>query len=69
MELQHGIDSDDFSIGRMALNIAYVKPVEDDGLIFYAVCGADGSTLAIAPTRDLAFALTRQNDFEPQDAH
>ncbi len=50
-------------------NIAYVKPIDDEGVTYYVVCGSDGRTLAIAPTRDLAFVVTRQHDFEPQDAH
>ncbi len=50
-------------------NVAYVRPVEDEGTVYYTICSPDGRLLALAPTRELAFALTKQNDFKPCDAH
>lgn len=35
----------------------------------YAVHGADGERLALVRDRALAFALARQNDMAPQNAH
>lgn len=52
-----------------APNTAYIKPVAHEGRILYAIHGGDGTPLAIAETRDLAFAAARQNDLEPVDAH
>lgn len=50
--------------------VAFVKTVEDaNGAPAVAVHGADGAALALAPSRDLAFALIRQNDLEPVSAH
>lgn len=69
MDLLRNLEPVDCTIPQIAVNIAYVKPVDEEGLTYYKVCGVDGRTLAIAPTRELAFALTRQNDFEPCDAH
>ncbi|MGH6943230.1 MAG: DUF1150 family protein [Geminicoccaceae bacterium] len=48
---------------------AYVRPVEEDGKLVFAIHAAEGTRLAVAPSRDLAFALIRQNDMEPFDAH
>ncbi|MFQ5766180.1 MAG: DUF1150 family protein, partial [Rhodospirillales bacterium] len=45
--------------------LTYVKRVERDGMAGYAVYGAEGTELAILETRELAFAVARQNDFEP----
>jgi hypothetical protein len=41
-----------------------------DGLKkIYAVHSPDGERLALVRERDLAFALARQNDFEPVTVH
>lgn len=48
---------------------AYVRPVTHEGKQGYSICSADGSVLAVAATRELAFATVRQNDMEPVDAH
>lgn len=50
-------------------NVAYVKPVEIDGQQAYAVHAGDGTPLAVAPSRAMAFALIRQNELEPADIH
>ena len=52
-----------------APNIAYVKPIVHEDRIVYAIHGGDGTPLAIAETRELAFAAARQNDMEPVDTH
>lgn len=49
--------------------LAYVKPVVVEGDLAFAVHGADGTPLAVLATRDLAFAVVRQNDMEPVSAH
>jgi hypothetical protein len=50
-------------------NAAYVRPAIQDGQPVYAIYSADGTQLAAAPSRALAFTLIRQNDLEPYDAH
>lgn len=57
------------AFAAMASDAAYVKPVVDEGKPAYAIHAADGQALALAPSRDLAFALIRQNELEPTDAH
>lgn len=52
-----------------APNTAYIKPTEHEGRTVYAVHGNDGTPLAVAETRALAFAAVRQHDMEPVDVH
>jgi hypothetical protein len=49
--------------------IAYVKEVTADGKTAFAIHGADGTPLALAANRDLAFAVVRQNELEPLSVH
>jgi hypothetical protein len=49
--------------------IAYVKTVINDGQPASAIHDADGRQLAVVETRDLAFAVIRQNDIEGLSAH
>ena len=49
--------------------VAYVKPVTIDDEARFAVHAADGTPLTIAPSRDLAFAVVRQNEMEPVSVH
>ncbi|MDE3027961.1 MAG: DUF1150 family protein [Paracoccaceae bacterium] len=61
--------------------IVYVRPVAVTSLpeevqaqavgldTLYAVCDADGEQLALVRDRGLAFALARQNDMAPVNAH
>ena len=50
-------------------DVAYIKAVIDDGVARYAVHAADGAQIAVLATRDLAFAVVRQNDMEPVSVH
>jgi len=50
-------------------NVAYVKPIDAEGKPAYAICAADGTQMALAASRDLAFAVIRQNDMEPASVH
>ncbi len=45
--------------------IAYIKPVYEDGENVFGVFAADGEPLASAPDFDLAFAMAIQNDLYP----
>ena len=50
-------------------DLAYVRPVVQDGVEAFAVCAADGTQMAVIPNRALAFAVVRQNDMEPVSVH
>lgn len=50
-------------------NFAYVKPVDVNGAVGYAIHAADGTPLTVMPQRDVAFAAVRQHDMEPVSVH
>jgi hypothetical protein len=50
-------------------DVAYVKPVEIDGVTGYAVYAADGNQLTVLEDRDSAFATILENDMEPVSVH
>jgi len=50
-------------------DVAYIKEVIIDGNKLWAIIGADGTSLALAPDRDLAFAAALQNDKTPVSVH
>jgi len=50
-------------------DVAYIKQVVIDGETLWAIIGADGTSLALAPDRDLAFAAALQNDRTPVSVH
>lgn len=50
-------------------DVAYVKRVLIDGGEGFAVHAADGRRIAVLGSRDLAFAVVRQNDMEPVSVH
>jgi hypothetical protein len=50
-------------------DVAYVKPVVVEGNPGYAVHAADGTQMALIASRDLAFAVVRQNEMEPVSVH
>ena len=57
-------------LGLLGMNdVAYVKPIVDNGSEAYAVHAADGARIAVIANRDLAFAVVRQNDMEPVSVH
>lgn len=57
-------------LGLLGMNdVAYVKPILDNGAEVYAVHAADGTRIAVIANRDLAFAVVRQNDMEPVSVH
>ena len=49
--------------------MAYVRPVGQDGEVDYGIFAADGTPLAVAPTRALAIAIIRKYAMRPMDAH
>ena len=57
-------------LGLLGVNdVAYVKPIVDNGVEAFAVHAADGTQIAVIANRDLAFAVVRQNDMEPVSVH
>ncbi|MCB1970027.1 MAG: DUF1150 family protein [Geminicoccaceae bacterium] len=48
---------------------AYVIPIDNDEVVYYAIFDNEGQPLAFADTRELAFITIRQNGLEPVDAH
>lgn len=45
--------------------IAYIRPVEMNGIPAFAIHAADGTPLAFHADENTARAITRQNDMEP----
>jgi hypothetical protein len=50
-------------------NTAYVTYVINEKESGFAICLADGTQLAIFPTRDAAYFTARQHDLEPCHVH
>lgn len=50
-------------------HVAYIKRVEEDGAVTFAVHAADGTPLTVLPNRDIACAAVRQHDMEPVSVH
>jgi hypothetical protein len=62
------LSSQDFlSLGLS--QVAYVKPLEQDGENYYAIYAADGTQMAVLASQDAAFATIRQHDMEPLTLH
>ena len=49
--------------------IAYVKPVDADGGVAFAIHAADGTPMAIAADREVAVAAIRQHEMVPALVH
>jgi hypothetical protein len=52
-----------------AQDIAYVAKVVSEGAVIYAIHAADGTRLALAPSRDIAIAAVKQHELEPVSVH
>ncbi len=50
-------------------HLAYVKAVEIEGQEFFAVHAADGTQMAVLPSREVAVATLRRHDLEPVSVH
>lgn len=50
-------------------DVAYVKRIVVNDALAFAIYSADGTQLAVAPDRDLAFATIRQHELEPLSLH
>jgi hypothetical protein len=49
--------------------VAYVKRVEAEGQILWAIHGADGSQIGLGPNRETSMAAVLQHDLEPLSCH
>ena len=49
--------------------VAYIRPVVEDGENVFAVHAADGTRLGLMPTRDKAVSALLQHDLEPVAVH
>jgi hypothetical protein len=57
-------------LGVLGLNeVGYVRAVEEQGQRGFAIHAADGTRIAIMPSRDLAVAAMLQNDLHPVSLH
>jgi hypothetical protein len=62
------LSSQDFlSLGLS--QVAYVKPLEQDGGRYFAIYAADGTQMAVLASREAAHAAIRQHDMEPLTLH
>jgi len=62
------LSSQDFlSLGLS--QVAYVKPLEQDGDNYYAIYAADGTQMAVLASQDAALAAIRQHDMELLTLH
>jgi hypothetical protein len=50
-------------------DVAYIRRVTVNDEAGYAIHAADGTEVAVLPSRDLAFATVRQHDLEPVSVH
>lgn len=49
--------------------VAYVRPVEENGVGVFAIHAADGTRLSVLPEVAVAFAAIVQNDMQPLSLH
>jgi hypothetical protein len=49
--------------------IAFIKRVQTDGEIGWAIHAADGTPMGLASSRDIAFAAVTQHELEPVSVH
>ena len=50
-------------------DMAYIRRVVVNDEAGFAIHAADGTEVAVLPSRDLAFATVRQHDLEPMSVH
>ncbi len=68
LETIRDISTRDFALLGVE-DVAFVKPVEVDGKIAYAIHAADGTEIGIFGDRKVAFSAIRQHDLEPLSVH
>ncbi|MDR3439537.1 MAG: DUF1150 family protein [Telmatospirillum sp.] len=66
--LQKAMSAQDLALWGIQ-DIAFVKRVVINDEVCWAIHGADGANIGMAPDRDVAFAAVRQHDLEPVSVH
>jgi hypothetical protein len=67
-QLSARMSAHDFAMWGLQ-DVAYIRPIHVEGSVAWAICAADGTGIAVAQERDLAFAAALQNDLEPVSVH
>ena len=49
--------------------VAYIKPLDQDGHTYHAIHEANGNQVAIVASYEAALAMIQQNDMEPVTLH
>lgn len=62
------LSADEFA-GLGMEQMAFVKQMSRGEQVWWAICAANGTPLAVAPSRDLAFAVVTQQDMHPLSVH
>ena len=62
------ISAQEFALLGMQ-DMAYIRRVVVNDEAGFAIHAADGTEVAVLPSRDLAFATVRQHDLEPVSVH
>ena len=62
------ISAQEFALLGMQ-DVAYIRRVVVNDEAGFAIHAADGTEVAVLPSRDLAFATVRQHDLEPVSVH
>ena len=62
------ISAQEFALLGMQ-DMAYIRRVVVNDEAGFALHAADGTEVAVLPSRDLAFATVRQHDLEPVSVH
>jgi hypothetical protein len=62
------LSSNDFAMWGVNA-VAFVKTIEIEGQLVFAIHGADGHPLGVAPERHLAFSAVREHELEPLSVH
>ncbi|WP_420562693.1 DUF1150 family protein [Thalassobaculum sp.] len=58
------------ALGALGLNqVAFIKPVQEEGAEHYVVHAADGMAVRLFPTRELAELAIRQSDLQAVSLH
>ena len=50
-------------------DLAYVKPIVVDDTTAFGVFAANGTQIAVLPSREVAITAVRQHDLEPVSVH
>ena len=62
------ISAQEFALLGMQ-DVAYIRRVTVNDEAGFAIHAADGTEVAVLPSRELAFATVRQHDLEPMSVH